>query len=172
MTFQLWSHCSDWLGCRFGPASYRNSTEAPKSCPHFPTPGLFCDREAAVCLVALWTLWPTTTLGFSFFRSLFFQVSLQLGATGSHRDRRVFCYFLHQLIGNRTHVSTRHQGDREGWKKEWVEKKGVTGLRKKKSKDRRENRTTFRDKKKRVNIFEKFFGECFFFFSKLKPQNS
>lgn len=87
MTLPLWSHCSDWLGYRFGPGSYRNSSEAPKSCPHFPTPGLFCDRGAAVCLVVLWTLWPTTTLGFFFFRSLFFFLSLSL-AWGDRKPQR------------------------------------------------------------------------------------
>lgn len=92
MTFQLWSHCSD-LGYRFGPGSNQNSTESPKSYPHFPTPGLFCDREAAVCLVVLWTLWPTTTLGFFFCRSLFLSLSLAGGDRKPQRPQSLLLLF-------------------------------------------------------------------------------
>lgn len=70
--------------------------------------------EAAVACVCLTVL--QTTLG-GVFRSLFF-------ARGDRKPETIesFVSFSHQLIGNQTHVSSQHQGDREGG-----ENTGLTG---------------------------------------------
>lgn len=107
---------------------------------------------------------PPLWVSFSFILSLFLKSLFSWGRQEATETTESFVTFLHQLIGNRTHVSTRHQGDREGWKKRvgGIKKKGQLVYIEKKSKEWRENRTTFTDKSKKVWKFWRPFLCTFF----------